>query len=172
MRCSRWGVGSEAVGVEEESGMTGRRGGGAWSSGRRRIGPASGSMERVGEDDGEGGRRRREEDEDGPATGRLRAAWGAGGRWGSFPRSDLDLGGGGRASGGASGESGVADRLGFRSGWGLRGGRLGRPGGLVACWAVAQWARVVCVSFLLFFIYLLFCFILVTFYLSFCKIYT
>ena len=55
MRCSLRGVGPGAVGVEEESGMTGRRGGGVWSSGRRRIGPASGSMERVGEDDGEGG---------------------------------------------------------------------------------------------------------------------
>ena len=40
MRCSLRGVGPGAVGVEEESGMTGRRGGGAWSSGRRRIGPA------------------------------------------------------------------------------------------------------------------------------------
>ena len=80
--------------------MTGRRGGGAWSSGRRRIGPASGSMERVGEDNGEGGgaggRRTR--------SVRRRGGYGRhvaqGGRWGSFPRSDLDRGGGGRASGG------------------------------------------------------------------------
>ena len=76
-----------------------------------------------------GGRRRREEDEDGPATGRLRAAWGAGEAMGFVPPIRSGSGRRGESEwGGASGERGVADRLGFQSGWGLRGGRLGQVG--------------------------------------------